>query len=100
MKTHRLVSFFVVAIGFSCSVNMNINKEISSSTTGMDEYGPYPNIINYDTSEDEKDDPWICGSEWIKSIGPEGETILIEVQLPCDPTADVYKGCPQPDMKK
>jgi len=100
MKNHRLITFFAVIIGFSCSVETTIiEDEISSSTTGMDGYGPYPNVINYDTPEDEKQEPWICGYEIIKSIGPQGEVFLVEIQIPCDPLADVYKGCPQKHLK-
>ena len=39
---------------------------------------------------------WVCGSEWIVVRGPNGELIVSEIPLKCDPFADTYTGDPSP----
>jgi hypothetical protein len=100
MKKHRLIiGFLILSTGMSCAEETSTDENPTSSSSGMEGYGPYPNVINYDKHEDEKQEPWVCGYEFIESIGPQGEIFLIEVQIPCDPSADIYKGCPQPNIK-
>jgi len=97
-----LVAFCFIIIGISCSIRSAVDDQetsTSTNTTGGG-YGLYPNVISYNKNEEENEDPWVCGYEVIESIGPQGEIFLIEVQLPCDPMADVYKGCPPESLEK
>ena len=91
------MGFLLLFAGFSCSVGLT-----SDSIEPLDEQSPvdspvaYPSVVSSSTGPQEdliSKDPWRCGYEVIVVEGPAGELIYAEVPLPCDPTADVYKGC-------
>ena len=102
MKRHHILSFVVLCAGFSCSASMPSTLDVGNNPVEIEDPPSYP--APSDESADESDldevwheDPWLCGSELIKVVGPSGELIVMEVPLPCDPHADVYMGCP-PDF--
>jgi hypothetical protein len=92
------LGFALLFVGFSCSAGLT-----GDSVEPLDEHLPaiepgfYPSVSSSSAGLQEdliSDDPWRCGYEVIVVEGPAGELIYAEVPLPCDPTADVYKGCP------
>jgi hypothetical protein len=91
------MGFLLLFAGFSCSAGLT-----GDSVESLDEHlpgvtpGAYPFVASSSTGLQEdfiSNDPWRCGYEVIVVEGPAGELIYSEVPLPCDPTADVYKGC-------
>lgn len=95
MKSHHILSIVVLFAGFSCSVSMPSTLDLGSDPVEAEISPSYPTPPNDSQVEEVwHDDPWLCGSEVIKTIGPNNELIIMEVPLPCDPHADVYMGCP------
>ena len=41
-------------------------------------------------------DPNDCGVEYITLKDGKGNEYLLEITIPCDPWANIYKGCPAP----
>jgi len=41
-------------------------------------------------------DPNDCGVEYITLKDGKGNEYLLEITIPCDPWANIYKGCPSP----
>lgn len=91
------MGFLLLFAGFSCSVSLTGNSvEPLDKNSSVGVPGAYPSIASSSTGLQEdliSDDPWRCGYEVIIVEGPAGELIYAEVPLPCDPMADVYKGC-------
>jgi hypothetical protein len=95
MKRHHILSFVVLCAEFSCFASTPSTVDVENRPAEIEVPPSYP--APSDESElDEAwhEDPWLCGSELIKTVGPGGELIVVEVPLPCDPHADVYMGCP------
>jgi len=95
--TH-LWGFLLFFAGFSCSVNISSDSIESNEEDDFEEKAvdPYPSISSAaeeTETEPTSNDPWQCGYEILVVKGPRDELIYVEIPLPCDPTADVYKGC-------
>lgn len=94
----HFLGFLLFFAGFSCSVNVSSNSIESSREDDSEEKDPgsYPSISSVaeeTETESISNDPWQCGYEIIVVKGPDDELIYAEIPLPCDPMADVYKGC-------
>ena len=91
------LSFFVLFAGFACSSRIESTPEVVDSSQPPGLSMPHP-VVGDDSSVEDKvdDDPWRCGFEIIVVQGPQGELIESIVPLPCDPSADIYFGCPAP----
>ena len=97
-RIEHLVGLITLFIGFSCSAKLNSNSIESFDEKSHEISGPYPIISSSNTGLQEdliSEEQWQCGYEVIVVTGPAGEVIYVEVPLPCDPLADVYKGCPE-----
>lgn len=96
----HVLSLMTLLTGFACSTRIESTPEVvdSSQPTGLSM--PQPVVDDNSTVEDKvDDDPWRCGFEIIVVQGPQGELIESIVPLPCDPSADIYFGCPAPMSK-
>jgi len=94
----HLLGFLLFFAGFSCSVNISSDSIESNKEDDFEEKdpGPYPSIssVSEETeTEPMSNNPWQCGYEIIVVKGPDDELIYGQIPLPCDPMADVYKGC-------
>ena len=96
MKSLNLFKFVVIIVAISCATQTNDSDQIQTDSLDDEQIGPYPPIISDEISALDKPNPWNCGYEWIMIKGPNGETIISQIPLKCDPFADIYKGCPVP----
>lgn len=103
MKLRRLFSCAMLLTGFACSATM----ESSGGDDATDEPHVMPNEAYpeppphdaIEVNDASHRDEAICGLEVVVSEVRPGEFVVIEVPLPCDPTADVYMGCPPHDFE-
>lgn len=94
----HLGGFLLFFAGFSCSVNISSdsiksNEEDDSEEVAVDPYTSIPSVAEETETEPTSNDPWQCGYEILVVKGPHDELMYAEIPLPCDPMADVYKGC-------
>jgi len=98
MKIQRLSTIGFLITSLSCTqtevkpvIDYDVGLGGQSST-----YYPYVSASSSSTAEQPQQDFWDCGVDYITTQGPDGQTIIVEVRIPCDPLADLYKGCPAP----
>jgi hypothetical protein len=95
MKLRHVLSLAVIISGFSCSANIETPHDLAEQENKLAPQTPYPNpVVKEEPQQQPASDPWQCGYEWIVVEGPQGELIMSQVPLPCDPHADFYQGCP------
>ena len=78
---------------------VDMSEDVSDGDPGSI---PYPSSPSQESiAEDAHNDMWDCGTDWVIIKDPQtGNIHTVEFYLPCDPTADTYKGCPPPDSTK
>ena len=73
--------------------NRGMQESGSASSTSSASSGGW---IGSNYEEDKGPDPNQCGVDYIVLLGKNGETYIVEIPIPCDPLANIYKGCPAP----
>ncbi len=96
MKNLSLFKMTLLIVAMSCATQASDSDPIQTTSPNDEQLGPYPSITPGEISTSDKPDPWNCGYEWIIVKGPNGETIVSEIPLKCDPFADMYTGDPAP----
>jgi len=104
MNIHHLLSGGLLIALVSCAVEMgeiagadDTEKVINKSDSSGGPYPPPSDGFSEGPSE-YKPDPWRCGSDWYELKDSQGNSYIIELPIPCDPLADIYRGCPGPDF--
>lgn len=101
MKVQRL-SMVAVVMTLSCvGIETNPIVEHDSGSGGQStSYYPHSVVSTSSSPNQPQEDFWDCGVDYVVTRGPQGETIIVEVRIPCDPLADIYIGCPAPLQEK
>jgi len=101
MRIHCLLLILVMSSVASCTYAVDdsietVNDSSAGATTGY--YPPQPPAPPESSKHDEwYPNFWHCGTEQIEIQDPKGNKHLIELPIPCDPWADIYRGCPAPE---
>jgi hypothetical protein len=96
MKDSHLLKIGILAVVASCATQIDDVESTDQSTSSGQQPGPYPSSTPTSQPKIQDQGSWVCGSEWIVVRGPNGELIVSEVPLKCDPFADTYTGDPSP----
>lgn len=101
MKVQRL-SMVAVIMTLACvgTDEGPIDERGTGSGGHSTAYYPHSVVSTSSSPNQPQEDFWDCGVDYVVTRGPQGETIIVEVRIPCDPLADIYIGCPAPLQKK
>jgi hypothetical protein len=92
-KICRLI--FMAAMIVGCGATDEVPPEVKgvpSSYPTSQPKPPEPPPSNIDNGPNPND----CGVEYIVLKDGKGNEYLLEIVIPCDPWANIYKGCPPP----
>jgi len=102
MQVRCLLTIVFLIISVACGAphtDRHVDEEAGSGG-GVPAYYPGISPQAASSSSGSQEDFWVCGVDYIVTKGPAGETIIVEVRIPCDPLADFYIGCPAPIQEK
>ena len=102
MTINRFLCLIAIATIFSCVAtaqeeNVLVVEEEKGSGGSLSFYS----VTTSSSAEQEPGkNKWQCGVEYIEEKGPQGESIVLEIPMQCDPLADIYKGDPAPGFNE
>ena len=94
-KICRLIFMAAAIVGCGAPGDTGISHDIpgiASSYPTSQPKPPEPPPSNTNNGPDPND----CGVEYITLKDGKGNEYLLEITIPCDPWANIYKGCPSP----